>query len=871
MEQASGSGRITPMARPTRAQGRAGKSVQLEANFFPLSVSKSKIFQYSVDMTAERRPRGAAEGDRVDLVDVATTQPVPVNRRVFRRFLSSVNCGNAVAYDGRKIAYAAQELPQSLVDKEIRVDCDRDGEKPAKDTPAHRVDWVVVKVSGASLLDARDVISGAASGVGGDVMPVINALDVVLSEGNSARLVEVGRTFYSNRLARDIGGGAQAWRGFYQSVRMTENGLAVNVEESFTPFWQEGTLLEMCKAAGRGRLPHDGFGWQRLGKDLHSLRVRATHNNISYRVFGFSPKGANQTMFEDHDSGRMISVQEYMNTAYGVRLQQPDLPCVRTNPKRDIYVPIEVLVVSPKQRRSKAMTPAQTSSMIKIAALKPRDRKQSAQSAINAANYNADVTCNAFGMRVDQRLVTVNARLLQPPSLEYSGRRVIQARNGSWNMASNRMLGGATLLHWMVIQVGSFMREGDVQRFVLQMGDIAGQNGMKFVNREPPIINNVRDRGFEQELVKILGRENERIRSKRGQESHHVQLVIVLKEKQDTAVYNAMKRVCDVQLGIASQCLLTSKIVNQRRPEQYISNVLLKINAKLGGQNVLVKPGNSVNDSPAFTKTPHIILGADVTHPAPGSFGRPSVAALVGSRDMHGIQYTGALRNQASRQEIIEDMGSMFLEVYRRWFENFNPRVHAQSVIMFRDGVSEGQYQQVLDVELPALRNACVNTCGFNPKITFVICTKRHHARFFGGAKTSKQDLDRNENIVAGTVIDSGITNSNLWEFYLNSHAGIQGTNRPSKYTVLLDENNVTADQMQAYIFRLSHGFARCTRSVSMVNAAYYAHLLAFRGRVFLGDEGSDDALSMRSGGSGTVIPKAEMPHPNVGSRLFFV
>lgn len=104
-------------------------------------------------------------------------------------------------------------------------------------------------------------------------------------------------------------------------------------------------------------------------------------------------------------------------------------------------------------------------------------------------------------------------------------------------------------------------------------------------------------------------------------------------------------------------------------------------------------------------------------------------------------------------------------------------------------------------------------------------------AAFFGTNKTAPRDLDRNMNIVAGTVIDKGITSSSMWDFHLNSHARIQGTNKPSKYTVLIEKNGVTADQLQSYIFGLSHGFARCTRSTSMVNAVYYADLLAACGK----------------------------------------
>jgi PAZ domain len=94
--------------------------------------------------------------------------------------------------------------------------------------------------------------------------------------------------------------------------------LVVNVDESFTPFWMKGTLIDICKAADRGSLPRDEFAWKRLGKELHGLRVKARHSGISYRVFGFSPRGARETKFKDNESGETLSVADYMQRTYGI-------------------------------------------------------------------------------------------------------------------------------------------------------------------------------------------------------------------------------------------------------------------------------------------------------------------------------------------------------------------------------------------------------------------------------------------------------------------------------------------------------------------------------------------------------------------------
>lgn len=80
-------------------------------------------------------------------------------------------------------------------------------------------------------------------------------------------------------------------------------------------------------------------------------------------------------------------------------------------------------------------------------------------------------------------------------------------------------------------------------------------------------------------------------------------------------------------------------------------------------------------------------------------------------------------------------------------------------------------------------------------------------------------------------MIDSHITHPNEYDFYLCSHAGLQGTSRPTHYHVLHDENGFTPDMLHELTYRLCYGYARCTRSVSVVPPAYYADLVAFRAK----------------------------------------
>ena len=85
-----------------------------------------------------------------------------------------------------------------------------------------------------------------------------------------------------------------------------------------------------------------------------------------------------------------------------------------------------------------------------------------------------------------------------------------------------------------------------------------------------------------------------------------------------------------------------------------------------------------------------------------------------------------------------------------------------------------------------------------------------------------------------GTVVDTAIVTKKMYDYFLCSHAGIQGTSRPCRYFVLHDDNNLKMNQVQLLSHYLCHVYSRCPRSVSCPAPAYYAHLAAFRGRDYI-------------------------------------
>ena len=66
---------------------------------------------------------------------------------------------------------------------------------------------------------------------------------------------------------------------------------------------------------------------------------------------------------------------------------------------------------------------------------------------------------------------------------------------------------------------------------------------------------------------------------------------------------------------------------------------------------------------------------------------------LVGSMDAHPSRYSASVRVQQHRQEIIAELAAMVRDLLIDFYKS--TRFKPMRIIFYRDGVSEGQFQQV--------------------------------------------------------------------------------------------------------------------------------------------------------------------------------
>jgi eukaryotic translation initiation factor 2C len=106
---------------------------------------------------------------------------------------------------------------------------------------------------------------------------------------------------------------------------------------------------------------------------------------------------------------------------------------------------------------------------------------------------------------------------------------------------------------------------------------------------------------------------------------------------------------------------------------------------------------------------------------------------------------------------MIEDMESMFEDLLER-FKRVNKTL-PRRIVFYRDGVSEGEFSQVDQVEIPRMAAVVTRKYGTDqgkwPWLCFIVVGKKHHQRFFPRDEEGR-DRNGNENLYPGYVVDVG-------------------------------------------------------------------------------------------------------------------
>ncbi|KAK4858847.1 hypothetical protein QYF36_022923 [Acer negundo] len=813
--------KLHPIERPDKGGTLAIRTVRLRVNHFPVKFNPDSIIRhYDVDV----KPMVASKHGRP--LKIPKSHLAMIRNKLFQDDPAQFPL-SMTAYDGEKNIFSAVELPTGNFNVKLEEE----------DLKVQSYIFSIKLVNELKFGKLKDYLTGNLLTIPRDIL---QGMDVVMKENPTRRMISVGRSFHPVEPYQedDLGFGLTASRGFQHGLKATSQGLALCLDYSVLAFRKRMSVIDFLHEHIRYFGQHNFREWGKVDWALKGIKVNVTHRKTKqkYTISGLTRQNTLQLSFvvEDPEKKvppRKIRLVDYFREKYNMDIKFKDFPSLDLGRNgRKNYVPMEfcLLVEGQIYPKDKLLKPAALF-LKDISLAPPQDR----QTMISQMVQSEDGPCGGgivqnFGMEVKTSMTPLVSRILGPPELKLAGpggkviKITVDPEKCQWNLLGRAFVEGKRIDRWAVLDFSYYSDQRDQlnpDHFIPKLITRCKNLGMHMGN---PVL--YEPASMEQlENLDGLSQLLERVTTKASQIGRgQLQILVCVMDKRHSG-YKYLKWISETRIGVVTQCCLSSHANTAK--DQYLANVALKINAKLGGSNVEL-----IDRLPYFEdEGGHVMfVGADVNHPGSRDTTSPSMAAVVATINWPAAnRYVARVRPQNHRTEKILNFDDMCLELVDS-YAALN-KAKPDKIVIFRDGVSEGQFDMVLNEELISLKRAFQRRNYF-PTITVIVAQKRHQTRIF---PESRRDGVSTGNVPPGTVVDTTIVHPFEFDFYLCSHYGSLGTSKPTHYHVLWDDHKFTSDQLQKLIYNMCFTFARCTKPVSLVPPVYYADLVAYRGRLY--------------------------------------
>ncbi|CAF2600413.1 unnamed protein product [Rotaria sp. Silwood2] len=688
-----------------------------------------------------------------------------------------------------------------------------------------------------------------------DIRIIQQVLSIVLHENCSSNAAYIyNRSFFAQPILKDkhgywdLGLGKALWRGFY-SCLVFANGthrLLMNLDMSHTIFMKEQSFIDfLCEVmlhstCGKNHYKYKQNVHKAEMKDVlkfldQNINGNDYHGEIEFLLNHCKRESSSQQTFlwKRHGRSDVATVEYYFKENYGIPLKYPTLPTLIMHNKA--FVPMELVDVQPI--KVKKITDEQRALLCLKSSMIPSDYHQSIMEIRQNSKqqcFEKDSFVKAWNLNVDVNMLQVTARILPMPEIIYTDNFHVNDESirlsGVWSNTKTQFHRPTNFPSvWALINLSVSLNRKSCEAFYEQLRMVAVDRG---INCPEPVLYeeyNVQPDSISQMIVAL--------KEMMEKNNDCKFFIVILPENNNIRdqIYGDIKKLCELEsgFGIVSQMIkLKENESNNQWNYSRLNSILMKINTKLDGVNSILHVPDVIKE---FFLRGHryMYVGVDLSHGAPSSGRKFSTVAVVASADDIPNRYFKEIYVQerlaeARRQsrEYVVDMKQIMTSLISQY-----EKCHGYpplAIVIYRDGISNSEFDSVFEKELMAIREACVELSPiYQPYLTYIVVNKKHHTRLF--------PTDSNGNVKAGTVVDSHeVTNPTTYDFFLNSHHTEKGTSRPTHYHVLYDDNKLKPDQVEMLTYALCYTCARCTRSISIPAPVKYADLLAFHANLYI-------------------------------------
>lgn len=616
---------------------------------------------------------------------------------------------------------------------------------------------------------------------------------------------QIGRNYFNPALSVDIPQHKlTVMPGFVTAIARYETDTLLCADISHKIIRSDTLLDLMYELYQQAR--GDSFYDDCVRKFVGSI-VLTRYNNKTYRVDDFDwDKRPDHSFKLRNDTS--ITIAEYYKKSYNIDVKDMNQPLVVSRPKKkDIRMGrTEPIFLLPELCTLTGLTDearADFGVMKDVGhhtRVPPEGRNRTLQGFINQINQNEKVKAEmqGWGLAFSQNLMTLNARVAPQENIYQRNNAQLSYRqeDADWSrdMRGKQLITPVNLENWVIV----FTRRNNAQAqdLVQTLSRVGPPMGMRI---NAPTICELQD-----------DRNDSYITALKQYVTPQTQLALTILPTNRKDRYDAIKKFCCVDHPVPSQCVVQRTLSKKQMLMSVATKIAIQLNCKLGGEVwCLDIPLRNV-----------MVVGIDTYHDS-AKKGR-SVGGVICSTNNLLTRYYSRTTFQHTGEELVNGLVTSLRGALEKYHEVNS--VLPERIIVFRDGVGDGQLRAVYEHEVPQL-NECFKRSGgqdYNPKVAVVVVKKRINTRFFARSGPSLN------NPPPGTIVDTTVTRPIWYDFFLVSQSVRQGTVTPTHYNVIWDTTGLKPDHMQRLAYKMCHLYYNWPGTIRVPAPCQYAHKLAF-------------------------------------------
>ncbi|KAG4079836.1 hypothetical protein HA402_014967 [Bradysia odoriphaga] len=593
----------------------------------------------------------------------------------------------------------------------------------------------------------------------------------------------------------------EIWPGYVTAVDEYEDGVMLCLDVSHRLLCTE-TVLDILTHA----YVSDKSNFQQKAMEaLLGQVVLTRYNNKTYRIDDILFNESPQSTFTM--SGKDVSYMEYYKNHYNIDLADTKQPLLLSREERRVsgkpdketitfcLIPeICYLTGITDALRSDLKVMRDIATITRVTPNQRVDAMNTFCKNLNASKEATDVLKN-WGLTLETNPLKLGGRQLEDEEILFGRGKTIIAERGDFNKycCNNQLFKVINLTDWMVIHTKRDMKTA--QNFIETIMTNSAPMGLKVNTPKVEVLNDDKNEQYVQLLRRVV--------------NASLQIIVIICPSSRDDRYAAIKKVCCGELPIPTQVINSRTLANEAKSRSIIAKIALQMNCKMGGSLWSIKiPLKNV-----------MICGIDTYHDTKKKDN--SVGAFIASLNGTYTEWYSRAVIQSQKEELINGLAQALISALHAYKQRNDAL--PDKIIIYRDGVGDGQLKMVSEYELPQLVKACMlQNADYKPQFTFIVVQKRINTRLFL-AKGKGFD-----NPAPGCIIDHSITRRFLYDFFLVPQNVRQGTVTPTHFIVLHDDNNYSPDVLQRLTYKMCFLYYNWPGTVRVPACCQYAHKLAF-------------------------------------------